>query len=245
MADKKVEEITTTNTTHKGSFAEQAKAFWTKSGKMISIVFGVIVLGIAAYFGYQKFVVEPNEQQANEAIFAAESLFDKMAVSGFNKDSIAIALNGGALEGQKVTGLLTVASKYGSTPAGNRANYMVGASYLHEGNFDKAIDFLKKFDGNGASQVQMKAYEMLGHAFAEKKNVEEALSYYKKASTVNTKDEAFSADALFLAANYAEASGKKAEAIDLFKKMRDDYPTNSAVVNGEVDKYLAQLGVVE
>ena len=244
MADK-TEEITSTTTKNEGSLAQKTKAFWMKNAKILAIIIGVIILGVAAYFAYDKFVVEPKEQQANEAIFAAESLFDKMAVSGFNADSINIALNGGAIEGQKVTGLLTVASKYSGTPAGNRATYMVGASYLHSGDFDMAIKFLKDFDGNGASQVQMKAYEMLGHAYAEKKNTEEALSNYKKATTVNTKDEAFTADALFLAANYAEATGKKKEAIELFKKMKEDYPTNSAVASGEVDKYLAQLGEVE
>ena len=75
----------------------------------------------------------------------------------------------------------------GGTAAGNRANYMVGASYLHIGEFAKAIQYLEDFDGNGASQVQSKAYLLMGHAYAEQKKTSEALSNYKKAASVAIK----------------------------------------------------------
>ena len=168
-----------------------------------------------------------------------------MANTGFNKDTVNIVINGGNVEGSKVTGLLNIVNSYGGTAAANRANYMIGASYLHIKEFDKAIKYLKEFEGNGASQVQSKAYEMIGHAYAEQKKTDDALSYYKKAATVNTKDESVTPDALLLAASYAVKIGKTAEAIDLFKKLKNEYPANNAVVGGEVDKNLAKLGVTE
>jgi TolA-binding protein len=122
---------------------------------------------------------------------------------------------------------------------------MVGASYLHISEFEKAIKYLSDFDGNGASQVQSKAYLLLGHAYAEQKKTTEALSNYKKAASVNEKDEFFAADALLTAAAYADATGNSKEAISLYEEVKDKYPTNTAVQNGEVDKNLAKLGVIK
>ena len=48
-----------------------------------------------------------------------------------------------------------------------------------------------------------------------------------------------------IAANYAESIGNTKEAISLFKEVKEKYPSNSAVTNGEVDKNLARLGEVE
>ncbi|HAO03819.1 MAG TPA: hypothetical protein DCQ15_03805 [Chitinophagaceae bacterium] len=86
---------------------------------------------------------------------------------------------------------------------------------------------------------------MLGHAYAEKKNSDEALNYYKKGASVNSKDETFAADALLLAAAYAESLGKNKDAIDLYTQVQDKYPTNNAAVSGEIDKHLAKLGVIK
>lgn len=222
----------------------RAKGFWDKYSKPIIYVGSAIIILIGGWYAYQNFVVAPNEQKASEIIFPAENLFDKMATSGFNKDSVNIVLNGGELEGKKVTGLLKVINQYGGTDAGNRAKYMTGASYLQIKEFEKAIKYLSDFDGNGASQVQSKAYLLLGHAYAEQKKTAEALSNYKKAGHVSEKDEFFSADALMIAASYAEVIGNSKEAISLYEEVKEKYPSNVAVQNGEVDKNLAKLGVI-
>ncbi|MEP7163646.1 MAG: tetratricopeptide repeat protein [Ferruginibacter sp.] len=223
----------------------RAKGFWDKYSKPIIYAGSAIILLIGGWYAYKNFIVLPKEKKASEMIFPAETLFDKMASSGFNKDSVSLVLNGGNNGGTNLTGILKVISQYGGTPAGNRAKYIAGASYLQIKEFDKAIKYLKEFDGNGADQVQSKTYIMLGHAYSEKKNTDEALSYYKKAATVNTKDESITPYALLMAASYADASGKNKEAIDLFKELKDKYPTYSAVTSGDVDKHLARLGVFD
>jgi len=163
---------------------------------------------------------------------------------GFRGRAFLICLLICLLIAENVTGLLKVISNFGGTNAANRAEYMTGAAYLQTGEFDKAIKHLKEFDANGAYQTDIKRDIMLGHAYAEQKKSDDALSYYKKAASVNEKDEAFTADALITAAGYAASLGKKQEAIDLYEKARDNYPAYPAVQSGEVDKYLASLGVV-
>ncbi|MEO7444047.1 MAG: tetratricopeptide repeat protein [Ferruginibacter sp.] len=235
----------TTTQTEQYDAVHKARGFWNNYSKPIIYIGSAIILLIAAWFGYQNFVKAPKEQKSAELIFPAENLFDKMSTTGFSKDSVNIILNGGDVQGNKVTGLLSIIKNYSGTPAANRANYMTGAAYLHLQDFDKAIKYLKEFDGNGATQVQNRAYIMLGHAYAEQKKTSEALDYYKKAASLNEKDEAFTADALLIAATYAEETGKPKDAIDLLKKLKDNYPNSISVQNGEIDKYLAKLGEFE
>ncbi len=239
------EKITTTTQEETHVVIERAKGFWAKYSKPVTYVGLIVILAIGGWYGYKNFIKLPKEKKANEAIFPAESLFDKMATSGFNKDSVNIVLNGGSLDGAIITGLLKVISSYDGTNAGNRAKYMTGACYLQIKQFDKAVKYLKDFDGNGASQVQSKAYVMLGHAYAEQKKTDDALDYYKKAAVVNEKDEFISADALMLAASYADAMGKSKDAVELYQKLKDKYPTSIAVKSGDVDKYLARLGTLK
>ncbi len=244
MLEKKVIETTATPVQN-AEPTDRVKGFWEKFSRPIIYVGSAIILLIAGWYAYKEFIVAPKEQKASELIFPAENLFAKMASGGFNKDSVNILLNSGELEGKKITGLLKIINQYGGTAAGNRAKYMTGASYLHIKEFDKAIKYLSDFDGNGASQVQSKAYILLGHAYAEQKKTSEALSNYKKAASVNTKDEFFAADALILAAAYADATGNSKEAISLYEEVKEKYPSNAAVQNGEVDKNLAKLGVIK
>ena len=154
-----------------------------------------------------------------------------------------MVLNGDKAAG--VTGLLKVASSYGGTKSGNRAEYMIGACYLNLKQFDKAIKHLKDFDGNGAEQIQSKAYILLGHAYAEQKKTDDALDYYQKAGNISDLDEGMASEALFLAGRYAEAMGKTKEATDIFQKLKDKYPASQRVSSGDVDKYLASLGVTK
>jgi tetratricopeptide (TPR) repeat protein len=242
MAEKKVT-TTTTTTQEQPDVVAKAKGFWDKYSKPIIYVGTTLIVVIGGWYAYKNLIVLPKEKKASELIFPAESIFDKMGSTGFNKDSVNLVLNGGNSNGTNVTGILKVINQYGGTPSGNRAKYIAGASYLQIKEFDKAIKYLKEFDGNGADQIQSKAYIMLGHAYAEKKNTEEALSYYKKAATVNTNDESITPYALLMAASYASAVGKNKEAIELYKEVKDKYPANPAI--GDVEKQLARLGVFE
>lgn len=240
MADKN-----TTAAAAQPDVVAKAKGFWDKFSKPIIYIGTAVIVAIGGWYAYRNFIVLPKEKEASEKIFSAESLFDKMAQTSFNKDSVNIVLNGGSLEGNPVTGILKVISQYGGTPSGNRAKYIAGASYLQIKEYDKAIKYLKEFNGNGADQIQSKAYIMLGHAYAEKKNTAEALSYYKKAAEVNPKDESITPSSIYMAASYAHAMGMNKEAVELYEKVRDKYPSYSAVASGDVEKQLASLGVFE
>lgn len=240
MADKQVK----VEQNDADAVVAKAKGFWAAYGKKIMIVGSVVIVLLGGFIGYKKFIAEPKEREASDLIFPAEKLFGLVAGSStYNKDTVNMILNGDKPNG--VTGLLSIASKYGGTKSGNRAEYMIGACYLQLKQFDKAVKHLKEFDANDASQVQSKAYLLLGHAYAEQKKTDDALAYYKKAGSISGLDEAMATEAIYMAARYAEAMGKTKEAIELFQKLKDEYPASQRVGSGEVDKYLASLGVTK
>ncbi len=239
MADKQVKTEQTD-----ADVVAKARGFWEANSKMIMIVGSVLILLLGGYFGYKKLIAEPNEKKANDLIFPAEKLFGVIASSSsYNKDTVNIVLNGDKASG--VTGLLKIANSYGGTKSGNRAEYMIGACYLQLKQYDKAIRHLKEFDANGASQIQSKAYLLLGHAYAEQKKTDDALDYYKKAGSISDLDEAMASEALYIAGRYAEALGKSKDATELFQELKDNYPASQRVGSGEVDKYLGSLGVTK
>ena len=229
---------------------ERAKGFWAKFSKPIIYAGSAIILIIGGWYGYKLLYKAPRIAAASDAIFPAEKLFGKMAsVSAFSKDSVNIVLNGGMLDGSKVTGLLSIINNYSGTPSANRAEYIAGACYLHLGDFAKAVQHLKEFNGNGAEQIQSAAYRMLGDAYAEQKKNDDALDAYKKAiNAASEKDEGTKFLALSRAALFCDATGKTQDAISFFQQIKDeinpDFFRNNRI-DFDADKYLAKLGVVK
>jgi tetratricopeptide (TPR) repeat protein len=254
MADKQV----TIEQNDAADIVEKAKGFWVKYSKTIIIAGSVLIAVLGGYLAYKYLVSIPNEKKANDLIFPAEKLFGKISgSSSYNKDTVNMILNGDKATG--VTGLLKIAGSYGGTKSGNRAEFIIGACYLNLGQYDKAIEHLKDFDGNGATQIQSKAYVLLGHAYAQQKKTDEAFDYYKKAAAaLNDEDATQKVVTLFMAAQYADYLGKTKEAIDILQDMKSNHldgmvkkdasnyqePPPPVTVD-DVDKYLAKLGATK
>jgi tetratricopeptide (TPR) repeat protein len=216
---------------------ERAKGFWAKFSKPIIYIGSALIVITVAWIGYKYLVMSPKEAKSVDVIFPAEQLFDKMTQTGFNKDSINQVLNGGV---GITTGVIKIAATYSGTAAGNRANFIAGACYLHGKDFNKAVKYLKEFS-TSATQVQTIAYNMLGDAYAELKKNDDALDYYKKAASVNKKDEFMTSESLYRAASFAESIGKTKDAIELYQKNNEEFPKNAH--KADIEKCLARLGV--
>ena len=133
-----------------------------------------------------------------------------------------------------------VIKEYGGTSIGELARFYAGDCYLRTGDFNNAIKQLKEFS-TSQKQVQARAYKLLGDAYSELGQNDNAISSYKKAAGHFTEDLHNSAEYLFFAAALAEKSGKNSEAIELYKEVKDKFP--GTVAANESDKFLAKLGV--
>jgi predicted negative regulator of RcsB-dependent stress response len=214
---------------HQPETVDRTKDFWSQYSRPIIIAAAAIILLALGYLGYKKFIQEPKEAKAAEAIFKAEDYF--------RMDSLSLALNGDGIN----PGFVKIADQYSGTKAGNLAKFYAGAAFLQIGDAIKAVKYLDDFDTD-AKQIQARAYKLLGDAYAEQGKNNEALNNYKKAAHHFENDEANSSDYLFMAAYFADRVVKNREqAIELFKELKNKYPRTER--GFEADKYLGQLGV--
>lgn len=217
---------------------DKIRNFWDKYSKPITYVSTIIIVLIAGWLTYKYMYKMPLEEKANNNVFVTQKYFDDFTAA---TDSSKVMIAAKVLNGDGVhPGALKMINDYSGTDAANLCEYYAGACYLHLGQFDKAIKYLKDFNANGSTQIESRAYGMLGDANAELNKNDEALNYYKKAASVNDKDDFTSSEFLFRAALFAQVNGKTKDAIELFKKIKTDYPKTQKAQ--EVDRYLAKLG---
>jgi tetratricopeptide (TPR) repeat protein len=219
---------------------ERARGFWAKYSKAIIYIGAAIILIGGGWLIYKYMFRLPQERKANEVVYLVQKNF--AAFSTASTDTLKTELAQKTINGEGVTpGSLKIIKNYSGTSAANLSQYYTGACYLHLKQYDKAIKYLKDFSTD-ATQIKSRAYGMIGDAYSELNKSGDALDYYRKAAEVNKKDDYTSSEFLFRAALYAESLGKTKDAIEMYKKIKTDYPLTEKAA--DVDRYLARLGDV-
>lgn len=206
---------------------------WVASNQKIILgVVAAIAVATLGYLLYNKFVVEPNEDKAANAIFQSQTYFEQALSNPATSDSLfTLALNGG--EGNK--GFVKIASDYSGTETGNIANYYAGMSFLHKKDFKNAEKHLLDFSSNDFA-LQAQAYGAIGDAYSETNKNEEAIKYYLKAAKEN--ENSFTSPRFLLkAAQLAYLNGDKDKANSLFKDIKEKYETSQEAAN--IDAFIA------
>lgn len=190
------------------------------------IIYGVVALFllIGGWYAWNSYV-DSNQKKAVQAMWKAEQMFEQ--------DSFALALNnpGGGYEG-----FLGIISKYGSTPAGNIAQYYAGVSYLQLGKFDEAIKHLDDFSPKGEVSPTMK-YGALADAYSEKQDFTKALKYYKEAASSGGVED-MKAFYLKRYAMLSEKQGDISTALDAYKEIKEKYGMTGDA--RDIDKFIAR-----
>ena len=217
---------------------EKARSFWAEYNKPISYIGSAIVILFVGWMIYKYMFKVPKQEKADKVVFVTQKYFSEFATA---TDSSKILLATKVLNGDGANpGALKIINQYSGTSAANLCEYYAGSCYLQLGQYAKSLKYLKDFDADGADQVKSRALGMMGDASAELNKNDDALDYYQKAANVNEKDTYTSSEFLFRAALFAESIGKQKEAVDLFKKIKSDYPLTEKAA--DVDRYLAKLG---
>lgn len=209
---------------------QKAQEFWSKNSKVVVYGLTAIVVLVAGYFIYRNYFQAPEEKKAAEAMWRAEEFY--------RMDSVRLALNGSGAN----QGFLRIISKYGGTKSGNLARFYAGSSYMKLGDFNNAIKHLKNFSTDD-ELLKVRTSGLLGDAHAELGKKKEAAEYYKTAGTLFEEDNINSPEYLFRAGLLYQELGNEKEAIDMFKRIKEKYPTSR--YGTEIDKYLARLGEFE
>ncbi len=206
---------------------QQAEKYYSDNKTTInSILFGLVIV-IGGYLAYKNLYYKPLVKEAQAESFIAESYFEK--------DSFALALNGGA----QFKGFIEIIDEYSATPMGNLANYYAGICALRTGDFAGAIDYLNDFS---TDDVNLKAVSLgaTGDAYAEQEDLDSAIDFYQKAADVPNE---FTAPIyLMKAAQLLEKQADFSSALELYKTIKSDYP--SAEEARMIDKYMQRASLL-
>ena len=212
--------------------ASKSEQWIEKNSKPLFMALVAIVVLFLGYLGYTKYVVEPNELEASNELAFPRKYFDEAATAGTGIDSL---LNLGIEGADGKYGFLDVADKFNGTEAGNLANYYAGVSYLQLKNYEKAIEYLSKFDSDD-EMLGPVALGAIGDAFADINQPEDALDYYEKAADKKVNN--FTTPLfLFKAGQTAMELKNFSEAQKLFTKIKENYSKSDQ--GRDIEKYLA------
>ena len=206
------------------ALAEQltkTEQYLEQNKKVVLIALGSLALVISVFF-LGRYYLKNQDNQAQIDMF--------QAVYYFESDSLDLALNG---DGNNY-GFLDIVDSYGFTKTTNLANYYIGASYLKKGEFENAIEYLKKFSGNDII-VQARAYALIGDAYMELNDYRTASEFYSKAAEYRP-NEFLSPLYLVKAATAYEKLMEFESASDCYETIIKEYPESSEYQNARKHK---------
>lgn len=214
--DERLESIETT--------LSKTELFIANNQKTIIIVLAVLAIAVLAVFGVKKFYLEPREKEAQTAIYHAEQYFEN--------DNFATALNGDG----NYLGFVDIINDFGGTKTANLAKYYAGICYLNTGDFNQAVSYLKDFKGKDVL-VSSLALGALADAYMELDKVAEAAEAYEKAA--NKSENTLTSPMYLLRAGMAyEMAGNYQQALNVYNKIKKDYPTSNEGFS--IEKYIAR-----
>ena len=205
----------------------RSEQFIERNQNAIMWTVAIVVLLIAAYIGYTRFILSPREKDARAEMFMAEQWFEQ--------DSLELALTGNA----EYPGFNDIISSYRFTKSANLAQYYSGIIHLNQGNYEEAIDHLKKFRGRDQIVGAM-ALGAIGDAYLELGDQESATRFYRKA--YNYKPNDFTTPLfLFKAGLLFEEMGQPAEALSLYERIKKEYQNSAEGRN--IERYIGRTSI--
>ena len=202
----------------------KSEAFFLKYKK--AIIYGVlaVIVVIAGVIVYKQYVSAPREDKASTALAKGQECFQQ--------DLYEKALNG---DGAGYAGFVKVAADYSSTDAGNLANLYAGLCYAGLGKWNEAAKYLEDFDTKDDQMISPAAEGALGNAYAHLNQLDKAVTHLKNAAK-NADNNSLSPTFLIQAGEILESQGKAAEALELYKQVKEKYVYSMQYQT--IDKYI-------
>ena len=202
----------------------KSEAFFLKYKK--AIIYGVlaVIVVVAGVIVYNQYVSAPREDKASTALAKGQEYFQQ--------DLYEKALNG---DGAGYAGFVKVAADYSSTEAGNLANLYAGLCYAGLGKWNEAAKYLEEFDTQDDQMISPAAEGALGNAYAHINQLDKAVTHLKNAAK-NADNNSLSPTFLIQAGEILESQGKAAEALELYKQVKEKYVYS--MQSQTIDKYI-------
>jgi tetratricopeptide (TPR) repeat protein len=201
----------------------KTEQFLEENYKPLLIGLAVVVVLVGIFWLGRMYLGKKNEE-AQAQMYQAQKYLEL--------DSINLALNGDG----NYLGFLDIAKEYKFTKAGNLARYSAGICNLHLGNYEEAIEYLEKYSKKD-KVIGSIAIGATGDAWVELGDTEKGISKYLEAAAYA--DNSFNTP-LFLmkAAELYELNGKYSDALKVYERIKEEYPTSTE--GSSIDKYIAR-----
>ncbi|PWE00722.1 tetratricopeptide repeat protein [Marinilabilia rubra] len=220
------------NQQHEDSFENVESAltkteqFIEDNQKLISFAAIALIIIVGGYWAFKKLYMQPLQKEAQEKVFQAQQYFQT--------DSFNLALNGDGMN----LGFLDVIDQYGATDVGELAEYYAGVCYLNLENYEEAIDYLKDFSTE-EPVLNATAQGATGDAYLEMGDTEEAIAWYKKASSLD--NELVAPLYLFKLGLLYEEAGQNENALETYTKIKEEYENSFEA--RQIDKYITRVKI--
>lgn len=186
--------------------------------KMIVWVVAAILAIAVIILGYVYLIQNPNMEKAKEEIAKADVDLT------LGQDSIAL------------NEYMAVADNY-SNNASNRAGLNAGIILYQQGKYEEAINYLKKYDGEGAL-VGPASQSLIGDCYVNLQKYDDAVKYFDKAISLAGDNELYTPLFILKKATVLREQQKYAQEAELLQTIKDKYPSFIMGYQVDVDKYL-------
>jgi tetratricopeptide (TPR) repeat protein len=185
---------------------------------------GVIIVLIGIFWVSRIYLGKQNEEAFSQ-MYQAERYLEM--------DSLNLALNGDG----NYLGFIDIADDYKYTKAGNQARFNAGICYLNLGQYEDALEYLKKYSKKD-QLIGSLAIGAMGDAYIELGDLETGISKYVEAA--DFAENSFNTP-LFLmkAGEIYELNNNYDEALKLYERIRKEYPESTEGMS--IDKYIARV----
>lgn len=149
--------------------ALDTERFLEKNAKLLTIIFGALVVAVLGFFAYKQFYVQPRNEEATLSYLSAQK--------NLAEGKTDLALGGKSAANP---GYLGTFKDYSDTEVGKLSAYNAGLIKFKEGKYQEAYDLLDKFSSDSKVLTALKYGAMADSQSNLNKN-EDALSLLDKA----------------------------------------------------------------
>lgn len=178
----------------------------------------IIAVVVIAVLGYFYGIRQPGIEAANEAVGQA----DITAMTG--NDSLALKQ------------YMQVAAEYGYD-GGNRAKLEAAILLYKNGEYQKAIDYLKDYDRT-ESLIGASSYSLEGDCYVNLDKYDEALGCYDKAIKASDNNPFYTPFFMIKKANIYRAQKNTAKELEVYTEIKNEYPEYAGAYRVDIDKYI-------
>ena len=205
--------------------ALDTERFLEKNAKLLTIIFGALVVAVLGFFAYKQFYVQPRNEEATLSYLSAQK--------NLAEGKTDLALGGKSAANP---GYLGTFKDYSDTEVGKLSAYNAGLIKFKEGKYQEAYDLLDNFSSDSKVLTALKYGAMADSQSNLNKN-EDALSLLDKA--ISASDDPYTRYYFTRkAGTLALAMKKNAEAKKYFSTIEEKYEDYD---NGMSDAYIEMV----